>query len=184
MENEIIQSLIKQFNYYKTVGDKTFNQLTFDELNLQLHQESNTISTIVKHMVGNMLSRWTNFLTEDGEKTWRQRELEFEPTYQSKEELINAWGSGWKCLFDAITPLSNQDMDRIIYIRNEGHLVSEAIFRQLGHYSYHIGQIAYIGKLIKGKDWKSLSIAKGQSESYNAKKFNQEKGRRHFTDDL
>lgn len=174
MENIYITSVVKQFNYYKTVGDKTFEQLSFEELIWQPNEASNSISIIVKHMVGNMFSRWTNFLTEDGEKEWRQREQEFEATYKNKEELIAAWESGWNCLFEAILPLTVEDMSRIVFIRNESHLVSEAIFRQLGHYPYHIGQITFIGKMLKGDDWKSLSIPKGQTTSYNNKKFSKD----------
>jgi len=184
MKNPYITAVKKQFDYYKLVGDKTFEQLTYDEMNWLPNETSNSISIIVKHMVGNMLSRWTNFLSEDGEKEWRQRDQEFIESYKNKEEIIAAWENGWVCLYSAISNLSDQDMNRIVYIRNEGHLVSEAIFRQLGHYPYHIGQIAYIGKIIKGKDWKSLSIPKGKSTSYNKEKFSKEKGKRHFTDDL
>jgi len=184
MENTYISAIIKQFNYYKLVGDKTFEQLKFQELQWTPNEASNSISVIVKHMVGNMLSRWTDFLTEDGEKEWRQRDQEFIESYKNKEELIAAWENGWKCIFNAISTLSDQDMNKMVYIRNEGHLVSEAIFRQLGHYPYHIGQVAYLGKMIKGDNWKSLSIPKGQSTTYNKEKFSKEKGKRHFTDEL
>lgn len=177
-------SIIKQFEYYKSLGDKTFEQLTFEELKKEFATDSNSIAIIVKHLVGNMLSRWTNFLSEDGEKIWRIRDSEFEDTYNSKEEIIENWNKGWKCLFDAIKPLNENDLDRIIYIRNEGHTVTEAVNRQLAHYSYHIGQIVFLGKLIKGENWKSLSIPKGNSSKYNTEKFSKEKGRRHFTDDL
>jgi len=131
-----------------------------------------------------MLSRWTNFLTEDGEKEWRQRDQEFEDTYKNKEDLITNWEKGWQCLFDAILPLTENDLERIIYIRNQGHTVTEAINRQLAHYAYHIGQIVFIGKMIKGKHWKSLSVPKGQSTAYNKEKFAKEKWRQHFTDNL
>lgn len=184
MESILISSIKKQFQYYKIVGDKTFDQLTFGELQYRPNEDSNNISIIVKHMVGNMLSRWTNFLTEDGEKSWRNRDQEFEPSYTTKEELIIAWETGWKCVYDTINLLTDKDLDKIVYIRNEGHTVAEAIFRQLGHYSYHIGQIAYIGKMLKGSDWISLSIPKGNSSSYNADKFSRSKERKHFTDDL
>lgn len=184
MKNELVSGIIKQFKYYKTVGNKTFDQLTFDEMTWHYNDAGNSISIIVKHMVGNMFSRWTNFLTEDGEKEWRQREQEFEASYTNKEAIISAWESGWKCLFDAIEPLKNDDFNKIVYIRNEGHLVSEAIFRQLGHYSYHIGQIAYVGKMLKENDWQSLSIPKGDSESHNSEIFSQPKEKRHFTDNL
>ena len=183
MESYLI-SAIKQFEYYKSLGDKTFNQLTFEELQWQSHEDGNAITIIVKHLVGNMLSRWTNFLTEDGEKPWRHRDAEFEDTYDSKEAMIASWESGWHCLFQAIKPLKENDLTRIIYIRNEGHTVLEAINRQLAHYPYHIGQIVFLGKLLKGTNWQSLSIPKGQSSKYNDEKFNKEKGIRHFTDDV
>ena len=184
METSYITRVLKQFNYYKTIGDKTLEQLSFEDMVYQPKEASNSISIIVKHMVGNMFSRWTNFLTEDGEKEWRQRDQEFEPTYKNKEELIEAWEMGWNCLFEAIRPLTDEDLTRIVYIRNEGHSVFEAIFRQLGHYPYHIGQIAYIGKIVKGNAWKSLSIPKGASTTYNKEKFSQDKDRCHFSDKL
>jgi uncharacterized protein DUF1572 len=179
-----LNSVKKQFNYYKLLGDKTFDQLNDQDIYWQLNEESNSVSIIVKHIVGNMLSRWTNFLTEDGEKEWRKRDLEFEDTYQNKEALITDWEKGWQCLFDAIQPLTDQDLEHIIYIRNQGHTVTEAINRQLTHYAYHIGQIVLIGKMIKGENWKPLSVPKGQSSAYNKEKFSKDKGRRHFTDDL
>ena len=179
-----LSSIIKQFRYYKSLGDKTIENLSFDELQKEFAQDSNSISIIVKHIIGNMLSRWTNFLTEDGEKEWRHRDSEFEDTYRSKEELIEAWNNGWNCLFNAIEPLVEKDLERIIYIRNQGHSVTEAINRQLAHYSYHVGQIVFLGKLLKGENWESLSIPKGKSKNYNKEKFSKEKSRRHFTDDL
>jgi len=178
-----LPSIIKQFKYYKSLGDKTFNQLTLEELQWQSHESSNSISIIVKHIVGNMLSRWTNFLTEDGEKEWRHRDQEFEDTFITNEDLIAAWESGWKCLFNAIATLTEGDLEKIIHIRNQGHTVIEAINRQLAHYAYHIGQIVFLAKLLKGNDWQSLSISKGDSKNYNNKKFSIEKGRRHFTND-
>jgi hypothetical protein len=173
--NNYITSIIKQFDYYKTAGDKTLQQLSFEEINWQSHNNSNSVSIIVKHMVGNMLSRWTNFLTEDGEKDWRQREQEFEATYTNKDQLIADWEKGWQCVYDAIKPLKNKDLERTVYIRNEKHTVADAIFRQLGHYSYHIGQLAYIGVSIKNNDWQSLSIPKGQSLQFNSEKFSKPK---------
>jgi len=173
--NNHITSVLKQFDYYKTAGDKTLQQLSFDDLNWQSHNNSNSVSIIVKHMVGNMLSRWTNFLTEDGEKNWRQREQEFEATYTTKDQLIADWNKGWQCVYDAIKPLKNEDLERTVYIRNESHTVADAIFRQLGHYSYHIGQIAYIGVSLKNNDWQSLSIPKGQSVQFNSEKFSKPK---------
>ena len=139
---------------------------------------------MVKHLVGNMLSRWTNFLTEDGEKEWRNRDDEFINNFNSKEEIIAAWESGWFCLFKAIKSLTPEGLERIIYIRNGGHTVTEAINRQLAHYAYHVGQIVFLGKLLKSDNWKSLSIPKGDSSKYNNDKFSKDKGCRHFTEDL
>ncbi|WP_034044868.1 DUF1572 family protein [Wocania ichthyoenteri] len=184
METSYLASIIKQFEYYKSLGDKTLNQLTFEDIQWQSNEGSNSIAIIVKHVAGNMLSRWTNFLSEDGEKEWRQRDKEFIDSFKTSEDLIAAWESGWACLFNAISPLKNDDLERIIYIRNQGHTITEAINRQLAHYSYHIGQMVFLGKLIKGDDWQSLSIPKGNSLKYNEDKFAKEKGKRHFTDDL
>ncbi len=184
MEHAYLTGIIKQFEYYKGIGDRAFEQLSFDELTFQHHENSNSISIIVKHMVGNMYSRWTNFLTEDGEKSWRNREQEFEASYMSKEELLVAWESGWKCLFDAIKTLTTKQMNQQVFIRNEGHTVAEAIFRQLCHYPYHIGQIVFIAKMIKGDEWTSLSIPKGGSDAYNQDKFSKDKNRKHFTDEV
>ncbi|WP_282136050.1 DinB family protein [Seonamhaeicola maritimus] len=179
-----LSSVIKQFRYYKSLGDKTIEALGFEELQKELVRDSNSVSIIVKHLVGNMRSRWTNFLTEDGEKSWRERDSEFEDTFTSKDELVENWNNGWACLLNAIEPLTEEDLECIIYIRNQGHTVTEAINRQLAHYSYHVGQIVFLGKLIKGEHWDSLSIPKGESKTYNKEKFSKAKGRRHFTDDL
>lgn len=179
-----LSSSIKQFEYYKSLGDKTFTQLSFDDMQWQSNVDANSISIISKHLVGNMLSRWTNFLTEDGEKTWRKRDDEFVDTFSTKEELIAAWESGWYCLFKAIQGLDQNDLEQIIHIRNQGHTVTEAINRQLAHYAYHVGQIVFLGKFLKGENWQSLSIPKGDSKKYNEAKFEKDKKREHFTDDL
>tara|TARA_R110000868_G_scaffold358814_3_gene620546 strand:+ start:14974 stop:15522 length:549 start_codon:yes stop_codon:yes gene_type:complete len=173
---------IKQFEYYKGLGYKTIASLTFEELQKEFVKDTNSVAIIVKHLSGNMLSRWTNFLTEDGEKKWRHRDLEFIDSFTSKDELLNSWNNGWNCLFDALNSISDNDLDRIIYIRNEGHTIEEAIKRQLAHYSYHVGQMVFLGKLIKGKHWQSLSIPKGESAQYNAKKFLGTKGTHRFKD--
>ncbi|WP_353777618.1 DUF1572 family protein [Winogradskyella sp. 3972H.M.0a.05] len=184
MEYSYLPSVIKQFEYYKSLGDKTIAQLTDEQLHWQQNEDSNSIAIIVKHIAGNMLSRWTNFLTEDGEKEWRNRDDEFIDSFNYREDLINYWNKGWNCLFDAIKPLNENDLGRIIYIRNHGHTVTEAVNRQMMHYAYHIGQIVFVGKLIKGRSWQTLSIAKGQSTTYNSDKFSKDKRRTHFTDDL
>lgn len=179
-----LSSSIKQFEYYKSLGDKTFEQLTFNELQREFEEDSNSITIIVKHIVGNMLSRWTNFLTEDGEKEWRKRDEEFIDSFENKAQFLEAWKKGWNCLFSAIKPLQEDDLERVIYIRNQGHSITEAINRQMMHYAYHVGQIVLLGKLTKGSDWVSLSIPKGKSKAYNQDKFSKEKSRKHFTDDV
>ena len=184
MSNSYLPSILKQFEYYKSLGDKTFDQLSEEELFWQSDEESNSIAILVKHIVGNMLSRWTNFLTEDGEKSWRDRDDEFVDSYQTKEEILTAWEEGWNCLFTTLSELKDDQLESIVYIRNMGHTVIEAINRQLCHYSYHVGQIILLGRMQKKDQWTSLSVAKGESKTYNEDKFSKEKGRRHFTEDL
>lgn len=182
--NNYLTSIIKQFQYLKSLGDKTIDRLSFTDLQKEIVKDSNSIAIISKHIAGNMLSRWTNFLTEDGEKEWRHRDQEFIDAFTSKQDIITYWDKGWDCLFEAIKPLKENDLDKIIYIRNEGHTVTEAINRQLSHYSYHVGQIVFLGKLIQENRWESLSIPKGASKHYNKEKFNQDKSKAHFTDNL
>ncbi len=180
---DYLQSVRKQFAYYQQLGDKTFVQLSEEDLFYQPNEASNTIAVMVKHLWGNMLSRWTNFLTEDGEKDWRNRDQEFEATIQNKEELLQKWEEGWQCLFAALDSINETNWNQLIYIRNQGHTITEAINRQLAHYAYHVGQIVYLGRLIKNDAWTSLSIPKGGSKDYNANKFSQEKKKGHFTDE-
>lgn len=184
MPSSYLKSIIKQLEYTKSLGDKTMNQLTDEQLFWQYNAESNSIAIIVKHLWGNMLSRWTNFLTEDGEKEWRKREEEFDADIKTRKELLEKWEGGWNCLFNAITPLTEEDVEKTIYIRNQGHTVIEAVNRQLGHYSMHIGQMIFLGKMLKGSEWESLSIPRGKSAEFNAAKFSQEKHTQHFTDEF
>ncbi|WP_275126002.1 DUF1572 family protein [Zhouia amylolytica] len=183
MNSNYLESTRKQFRYYKSLADKTFVVLNDDDIHWRNVEAQNNIVTLVKHMAGNMLSRFTNFLSEDGEKDWRNRDDEFEDTLATKDEMITYWDKGWNCLFNSIDNLSPNDLERIIYIRNEGHTVLEALNRQMAHYAYHVGQIVFIGKLLKGDQWNSLTIPKGASKDFNKEKFNQNKERRHFTDD-
>ena len=171
LELNYLESIKKQFEYYKLLGELTFNQLEEKELFWQFDETSNSISIIVNHLWGNMKSRWTDFLITDGEKNWRNRDLEFESVIQSKKELIAKWNEGWKCLFTALNSINKDNFYTEIYIRNQGHSVMEAINRQLTHYSYHIGQLVFIGKIIKKVEWKSLTIPKGKSSNYNKEKF-------------
>ena len=183
MENNYLESVIKQFKYYKLLGEKTIEQVSDADLFWQYNKESNSIAIIVSHLWGNMLSRWTDFLTTDGEKDWRNRDTEFESIIKTREELLEKWNAGWACLLSTLHALKAEDLSRIIYIRNQGHTVMEAINRQLAHYPYHIGQIVFLGKMLTDQNWKSLSIPKGGSNSYNAQKFEVEKRRVHFTEE-
>lgn len=184
MKNDYLSSAQKQFEYYKLLGEKTFSQLTDEQLFWQFNAESNSIATIVKHLWGNMMSRWTDFLTSDGEKEWRQRDAEFENDIADRKEMTDKWDEGWACLFEALNSLTENDLNKEIYIRNMGHTVVEAINRQLAHYPYHIGQIVCIGKMACDQNWASLSIPKGNSKEFNANKFAQPKHKQHFTDEF
>jgi hypothetical protein len=184
MTSGYLDSVKKQFAYYKMLGDKTFAQLSEEQLFWQYNEESNSIATIVKHLWGNMMSRWTDFLTSDGEKESRNRDAEFENNIVSKQELLELWEEGWACLMNALNSLKDSDLDKVIYIRNMGHTVLEAINRQLAHYPYHVGQIVFLGKMLCDNRWTSLSIPKGQSEEYNAGKFAKPKRKAHFTDEF
>jgi hypothetical protein len=183
MTADYLTSVRKQFEYYKQLGEKTFAQLPDEALFWQYNAESNSIATIVKHLWGNMLSRWTDFLTTDGEKEWRQREAEFENDIQRREELLAKWEQGWQCLFEALDSVTPDNCHQTVYIRNQGHSITEAINRQLAHYPYHIGQIVFIGKMVRNGEWQSLSIPRGNSQAYNAEKFAQPPCKAHFTDE-
>ena len=178
-----LESVKKQMLYYKTIGEKAIEQLEPEQLFISVNEDTNSIATIIKHLSGNMLSRWTDFLTTDGEKDWRNRDSEFETTLQSKEELLKEWNKGWECFFNAIESLQPEQLSQIIYIRNEGQTALDAINRQLAHYPYHIGQIVFYAKMLKKSEWTSLSIPKNKSNNYNSEKFSQEKSIKNFTDD-
>ena len=259
MNTDYLKSAKQQFQYYKQLGDKTMDQLNDEQLFWQYNDASNSIAIMVKHLWGNMMSRWTDFLTTDGEKDFRKRDEEFElrvgPSLQgvdtanaegvdadnaegvdntaegvnniaegvdnnaegvdndaegvdtnnakgvdniaegvdtdnsegvnehSRAVIIEKWEQGWACLFTALDSINEENFDTTIYIRNQGHSIPEAINRQMMHYGYHVGQMVYLGRMMKGEDWQSLSIPKGNSKAYNAEKFSQEKGKRHFTDE-
>ena len=164
MKINYLESVKKQMLYYKTICEKAINQLNENQLFNSFNDDTNSIATIIKHLSGNMLSRWTDFLTTDGEKTWRNRDLEFEETILTKLELLAIWEKGWNCFFDAINSLEPNQLSTLIYIRKEGHTVLDAINRQLAHYPYHIGQIVFYAKMLKSSDWESLSIPKNKSK--------------------
>ena len=178
-----LNSAISQFKYYQILGDKTIAQLSEEQLFIQNSEVENSIGVIINHLWGNMMSRWTDFKTTDGEKEFRKRDQEFETVIITKEELLNKWDEGWNCLFGALESLKRDELEDIIYIRNQGHTIVEAINRQLSHYSYHVGQIVLLGKIAKKKDWESLSISKADSKNYNQEKFSKEKKKTHFTEE-
>lgn len=183
INSNYLESVKKQFLYYKTIGEKAMEQLEPEQFFVSLNDDTNSIAMIVKHLSGNMLSRWTDFLNTDGEKAWRNRDEEFEESVMTKEELQAAWDKGWNCLLDTLNSLQPEQLSEIIYIRNEGHTVTEAINRQLAHYPYHVGQIVFYAKMLKKENWDSLSIPKNKSNAYNAEKFSKEKTIRNFTDE-
>lgn len=179
-----LESTVKLFHYYKKLGEGAIAQLNDEEVLVKPNEASNSIALIVHHLSGNMLSRWTDFLTTDGEKSWRNREAEFDESYADKKSMMEAWEKGWACLFNSLDNLKPADLASVIFIRNEGQSVLEAIQRQLAHYASHVGQIMYQAKIIKGDEFKSLSIPRGKSGEFNKDKFSQEKTRKHFTDGL
>jgi hypothetical protein len=183
METNYLESVTKQFAYYKMLGEKAMDQLHEEQLFAVPSKESNSIALLVQHLSGNMLSRWTDFLTSDGEKEWRKRDEEFEEVVKTKAELLKVWNKGWDVLFATLKSLKPEDLSKTVYIRNQGCTAVDAINRQLAHYPYHVGQMVYVAKLLVDHDWKTLSIAKNQSKNYNNEKFSQEKGMRHFTDE-
>ncbi|MEZ7516703.1 DUF1572 family protein [Flavobacterium frigidarium] len=177
-----LSSTKKQFAYYKLVGEKAIDQLEDEQLFIVANEDTNSIATIIKHIAGNMLSRWTDFLITDGEKDWRNRDTEFANDLKTKDEVLDIWNSGWNCLFATLDSLKSENLSQIIYIRNEGHTVVEAINRQLAHYPYHIGQIVFYSKLLKQSSWNSLTIPRNKSVNYNNTMFAEEKNIQNFTD--
>ncbi|QHS59879.1 DUF1572 family protein [Chitinophaga agri] len=162
-----LDSALKRLNYYKSLGDQTIAVLTGEQLHWQPEGAPNSIYLIIRHMSGNMRSRWTDFLHSDGEKPWRNRDTEFEEDDASVAAIRQLWEDGWTCMLDAIAALTPADLEKTVYIRSEPHIVLDAINRQLAHIPYHVGQIVYIGKMIKKDDWQSLSIPKGKSQDFN-----------------
>ncbi|MGC2300480.1 MAG: DUF1572 domain-containing protein [Acidobacteriaceae bacterium] len=157
------------FAYYKKLGERAMNQLTDSQLFTTLDGEANSIAIIVKHMSGNMLSRWTDFLTTDGEKPTRNRDSEFEAPPATRAALLATWESGWACLFAALEPLTDADLTRTVTIRGEAHSVMQAINRQLAHYPHHIGQIVLLAKHFTGDRWQTLSVPRKGSAEFNRK---------------
>src|SRR5216684_1656360 len=164
-----LQDSIGVFHYYKKLGERALAQCPDEALFTTHDAESNSIAIIVKHMAGNMRSRWTDFLTTDGEKPDRNRDTEFEDPPKTRADLLEMWERGWKLLFGALEPLSDADLTRTITIRTEPHSVMQAINRQVGHYSYHVGQIVYLAKHFSGAKWTTLTVPRRKSAEFNAK---------------
>ncbi len=164
--NTFLIDSIKRLEFYKGLGDKTLAVLNEDEMHFLPGAENNNIAIIIQHMHGNMLSRWTDFLKTDGEKDWRKRDAEFVDQNLNKQQVIDLWQQGWQCFLNSVTLLNEDDLEKNILIRGESLTVVDAILRQLMHYSYHVGQIISIAKIIKKQGWQSLSIPKGESNDY------------------
>jgi hypothetical protein len=157
------------FRYYKRLGERAMEQVPDTALTTTLDSESNSIALIVKHLAGNMRSRWRDFLTTDGEKPDRNRDSEFEAPPATRAEVLTLWEGGWNYVFEALAPLEDADLTRTVTIRNEPHSVMQAINRQVAHYSYHVGQIVHMAKHLAGDRWTSLSVPRGESAAFNAR---------------
>jgi hypothetical protein len=167
VDTDFLRTAIARLRYYKSLGDKAMAGLQEKDFHYKPGEESNSIAVIIKHLHGNMLSRWKNFLTEDGEKSWRNRDDEFNEDNLPVAELQRRWEEGWQCFLDALSSLQDSDLGRTVYIRKEPLSVVDAINRQLAHYPYHIGQLVYLSRMLQGANWTSLSIPRGGSQQYN-----------------
>ena len=162
-----LEDSLEIFRYYKKLADRAMAQVSDEHLFAELDPESNSIAIVVKHMAGNMRSRWTDFLTSDGEKADRNRDSEFEEPASTRDELLQQWENGWACVFGALEPLTDDDLDGTVQIRGEAHSVMQAINRQVAHYAHHIGQIVLLAKHFAGPDWQSLTIPRRHSSEFN-----------------
>ena len=164
-----IQDALAVFRYYKQLAERAMEQITDEQIFAALDPEANSIAIVVKHMAGNMRSRWTDFLTADGEKPNRNRDSEFVDPPATRNQLLAEWENGWACLFNAIEPLTDADLGRTITIRGESHSIMQAINRQLAHYAHHVGQIVMLAKHFASDHWQSLSVPRNQSAEFNRK---------------
>ncbi len=164
-----LQDSLSLFRYYKTLSERAIAQLSDEQLFTATDDESNSIAVIVKHMAGNLRSRWTDFLTSDGEKTTRNRDTEFVDPPESRESLLRIWNEGWDLLFGALEPLTDADLERTVRIRGEAHSVMQAINRQLTHYAYHSGQIVFLAKHLNHGQWQTLTIPRNRSAEFNGR---------------
>ncbi len=164
-----VEDSLSLFRYYKKLGEGAIEQVLDEQLFATLDPEMNSIAIMVKHIAGNMRSRWTDFLTSDGEKPDRNRDAEFEQAPSTRSELLKLWNDGWNRVFSALEPLSNSDLERTVTIRGEPHSVMQAINRQIAHYAYHVGQIVFLAKHLNASGWKSLSVPRNKSAEFNRK---------------
>ena len=163
-----LEDALRTFRDYKKLAERAFEQIDDEDFFRTIDRESNSIAVNMKHLAGNMLSRWTDFLTTDGEKPERDRDMEFVMLPQTtKAEMVAYWDKGWQCTFDAVQPLKPENLMRRVTIRGQDHTVVQAINRQLAHYAYHVGQIVYLAKHFKASDWQSLSVPKNKSAEFN-----------------
>jgi hypothetical protein len=172
MENSFIEDYLDDalysFRSYKKLGEKAIAQINDDEFFVTLDEEGNSIAVIMKHISGNMFSRWTDFLTTDGEKPDRHRDMEFVISPETtRDQMMTRWEQGWQCLFDALEPLMPEDCNKKVMIRGEEHSIIQAINRQLTHYASHVGQIIFLAKHFRSGEWKSLSIPRNRSAEFN-----------------
>jgi Protein of unknown function (DUF1572) len=164
-----LKDSIEVLRHYKRLAERAVAQVPDDALVAAPDAESNSIAIIVKHLAGNMLSRFTDFLTSDGEKPDRKRDTEFETPPKTRAELMAVWEAGWQCVFSALTPLTDAQLNQKVLIRSEAHSVTQAINRQLAHYAYHVGQIVYVAKHFAGANWTALTIPRGKSEEFTSR---------------
>jgi hypothetical protein len=168
MESQYLPIAKDTFSQYKALAEKALEQVSANRINWYFHNDSNSIAIIVKHMSGNLVSRFTDFLTTDGEKEWRDRDGEFVDDVADKEQLMHIWDKGWTVLFDTLDSLTPEDMTKTVVIRGEEHTVMEALNRQIAHHAYHVGQIVYLSRML-AEEWTSLSIPKGKSTQFNTR---------------
>jgi hypothetical protein len=167
---DFLNNSIKNFQDIKKAGDKAMAQIKDEDFFFEPNEQSNSIATIIKHLSGNMLSRWTDFLTTDGEKEWRHRDSEFDRIfYTDTDDIKERWEKGWECTFNALNSLTENDLAKTVYIRKEPHTVIAAINRQIYHYGYHIGQIVYLARFLAKDNWNTLTIPRGKSNKFNEK---------------
>jgi len=168
----LIEAALTTLRNNKQWADKAIAQLPDEKLKASLDANTNSIAVIMKHVAGNLLSRWTDFLTTDGEKPWRNRDDEFIDAFSNRQELLDYWDQGWSRLFETLESLNPDDLDKTVEIRGEPHAVPLALLRSLGHCGYHVGQIMLIARVLAGDDWQTITIPRGQSATYNATVWN------------